>query len=328
MAVIKTKAEKVVEFFLALVERELLTPMLVTRVADDAFEGAKDDKVTLKVRGLRAIARDYEWRTRTAPIVMDDIQGEDSITIQLDTHVTSATALTLEQLRLDDIGFVTDVLQPQVDAVTLRLESKVVSAFQTLPFKRSIDITADTDPHLVGVEARRLLDADKTAPRAGRFFLIGSDVEAAWLASDRLSKYDSTGLEGTPAVRDAIIGKLAGAPVVSSLALPADFAVYYHKSAMVLGNVAPYVPEGAKKGGTGRRNGFAATWIQDYDPSFARDRSLVHSFAGVNSIQDERQLTGDNAGDILPEGDPNRGVKNVRGIKINFTGGGSVLPTP
>lgn len=327
MAVIKAKPEKVVAFFLAMMERELVTPFLATRIPQVNFEGAKNDTVTLRIGGLRAVARDYEWRTRTAPIVLDDIAGEDGIDVKLDTHVYSATALTDEQMTLDEINFARDVLGPQVEAVVGRLESKVVTAFDAINFKSELPITADDDPLLVGVEARRLLDSHKVAPRNGRYFLIGSDVEAAWLASDRLARYDSTGQEGSPALRDAIIGKLAGAPVISSLSLRADFAFYGHRSALVLANVAPKVPTGATAGRTGiSKNGFATRWIQDYDPNYARDRSLVSSFAGTTSVNDERQMTGPNAGDLLPEGDANRGLYNVRGVKLTFTGGGSVMP--
>jgi len=332
VAVIKTKPEKVVAFFLEMLQRELVTPLVVTRVGQDLFKGAKDDTVTLRIGGLRAVARDYEWRTRTAPIVLDDIQGEDGIDIKLDTHSYSATALTDEQMTLDEINFAQDVLAPQVAAVTDRYEGKVVSGLRTAVFKEEIDITADTDPHLVGVESRRLVDANKVAPRSGRFFLIGSDIEAAWLASDRLSKYESTGQEGTPALRDAIIGRLAGAPVVVSTALDPDEGFYLHKSALVLANVAPVVPSGATTGRTGiSRNGFAVRWIQDYDPNYLRDRSVVSSFIGVNDVRDER----DPATGLVRADDwdwdgggagTDVGPRNVRGLKFNFTGGGSVLP--
>lgn len=326
MAVIKAKPEKFVPMFLGVLDRELVTPLVVTRANDADFVGALGDTVSMRVGGLRAVARKYEWRTRTNPIVLDDIQGGDKIAIKLDTHTVSATSLTLEQLTLDEINLTTDVLAPQALAVAEDLESDVVAALQAAPFKREVAATSDTDPLLVATEARRLLNADKVAPMSNRFFLVGTDVEAAWLASDRLSRYDSTGLEGTPALRDAIIGRLAGAPVIVSQALPPNFAFYGHRSALVLGNVAPVVPAGATAGRRGvSRNGIAMTWIQDYDANYSRDRSIVQSFSGITSVQDERKANGD----LLDPTDPNYGVKNVRGVKITLdfgTSGGSVLP--
>lgn len=326
MAVLKAKPEKFVPMFLGVLDRELVTPLIVTRANDADFVGALNDTVSMRVGGLRAKARKYEWRTRTNPIVLDDIQGGDKIAIKLDTHTYSATSLTLEQLTLDEINLTTEVLAPQALAVAEDLESDVVAALQAAPFKRTIAADSSTDPLLVATEARRLLNADKVAPLSGRFFLVGTDVEAAWLASDRLSKYDSTGQDGTPALRDATIGRLAGAPVIVSQALPPDFAFYGHKSALVLGNVAPVVPNGATYGRRGvSKNGIAMTWIMDYDANYSRDRSIVQSFSGITSVQDERKANGD----LLDPTDPNYGVKNVRGVMIDLdfgTSGGSVLP--
>ncbi len=331
MAVIKAKPQKVVAFFLGMLERELIAPFVVTRVGQDFFKGAQNDTVTLRVSGLRAVARDYEFRTRTAPIVLDDIAGEDSIDVKLDTHVYSATALTDEQMTLDEINFATEVLGPQVEAVTGRLEAKVVAGLRGAQIKHVVTFGDGADPHLVALEARRLMSSEKVAPYSGRTFLVGSDIAANFLASDRLSRYDSTGQEGSPALRESIIGRLAGAPVVVHEGLDPDEGYYLHKSGLVLGNVAPVVPQGATAGRTGiSKNGFAVRWIQDYDPNYLRDRSVVSSFAGVNDVQDERDLTD---GTIRPDDyDPDgggagaaTGPRNVRIVKLDFTGTGSVL---
>lgn len=334
MAVIKTKPQKVVAFFLGMLERELIAPFVVTRVGQDFFKGTENDTVTLRVSGLRAVARDYEFRTRTAPIVLDDIAGEDKIDVKLDTHCYSATALTDEQMTLDEINFATEVLGPQVEAVTGRLEAKVVAGLRAAAVRHTISFGDGVDPHLIAIEARRLMSSEKVAPYSGRAFLIGSDIAANFLASDRLSRYDSTGQEGSPALREAIIGRLAGAPVVVHEGLDPDEGYYLHKSGLVLGNVAPVVPQGATAGRTGiSRNGFAVRWIQDYDPNFLRDRSVVSSFAGVNDVRDERDLTD---GTILPDdyvpavadggdGVAVTGPRNVRIVKLDFTGTGSVL---
>lgn len=323
MAVIKAKQEKVVQFFLGMLERELITPMVVTRVAQDFFNGAEGDTVTLRIGGLRAVARDYEWRTRTAPIVMDDIQGGEGIAVKLDTHVYSATALTDEHLTLDEINFAREVLAPQVAAVTDNFESKVAAGLRAAPFAADITFGDGADPHRVAAESRRVLDSFKVAPTSNRVFLIGSDVAAEWLVSDRLSTYDSTGQTGTPAVREATIGRLAGSPVIVSNALEPGEGYYLHKSALVLGNVAPVVPQGAVAGRTGiSRNGFAVRWLQDYDAPYLRDRSIVSSFFGLTSVNDER----DAAGDLLgPDANTGAGPRNVRAVRLDFTGTPGVL---
>lgn len=327
MAVIKAKPDKVVAFFLGLLERELVTPFATTRVADDFFNGAKNDTVTLRVGGLRAVARDYEWRTRTAPIVMDDITGaEDGIAVKLDTHIYSATGLTDEQMTLDEINFATEVLRPQVEAVTGRIETKVTDAFANAPFADTITFgDANADPYLVALEANRVLDTHKVAPRSGRVMLVGSNIAANFLASDRIARYDSAGDLNRQALKEATIGSLANTPIIVADALDPDEGYLLHRSAMVLGNVAPVVPQGATAGRTMRQNGFAARWIQDYDPNYLRDRSVVSSFMGVTSVNDER----DENGDILPPDFDNVGTfvgpRNVRGLKLAFTGTATVL---
>ena len=327
MAVIKAQPGKVVQYALEVMKRELISPYLCVRIADGAFVGAIGDTITREVGELKAVARDYEWRTRSAPIVMDDIEGEGKIAFKLDRHVVSATAITLEQLTLDTIKMGEEVVGPQARSVAGNLEAKVLAKFASIPFKRTLAITADHDPLRVVAEAKRLLSADKVAPLAGRIFLVGADIAANWSTSDRLTRYDSTGETGTPALRNAVIGKLAGTLVISSDSVPGNFIHYGHPSALALANVAPVVPSGAKAGVQGiTSGGFAGTWLIDYDAAFARDRSMFHSFAGLTDVRDER----DADGNLLdPSGDDYATAKNVRGIRITATGfDAGVLETP
>lgn len=341
MAVRKLKAKKQIEFFLPMLERELIAPFVVTTIGGDNFKGAKGDTVTLKVRGLKAKARDYDFRGRTGPIVLDDIgPTAGGIPVKLNKHVYSATGLEDEHFTLDEVDFAREVLLPQVEAVVEDIEGKVVTGFRNLNFKHTLDITADDDPHLVSIEARRLMDSEKVAPASNRVHFIGTDIAAAWLASDRLSLYTSTGQEGTPALRDAIIGTLGGSPVVVHNGLDPAEGYYMHKSGLILGNVAPAVPQGAVAGRTGiSKRGIAVRWIQDYDANYLRDRSVVSSFAGVNDVRDERnpdgtwifeqgeydddelEVLGVDPADIQPVGTR----RNVRVIKYNVTGTGSVM---
>jgi hypothetical protein len=327
VAVLRIKPEKAIAFFLETMRRELLTPMLALRIPQVNFEGARNDTVTLRLGPrLRATARDYEWRTRTAPLVFDDItESEDGIPVKLDTHVVSGTTLTDEHFTLDEIQFARDVLQPQAEAIAARLEAKTVAAWNAVTFADRFGIANGDDPHLIAVEARRRLDARKVAPRAGRFFLIGSDVEASWLATDRLSKYEWTGQAGTPAMRTATVGALLGQPVLTSLSLPPDFAFYGHQTALAVASVAPRVPRGATEGRSGQStDGWAMRYLFDYDSNFARDRVITSGFYGATPIYDGRVMTGANAGDLLPEAE-RIALGNVRGVRLDFTGGGVVF---
>jgi len=329
MAVLKAKSEKIVPFFLGLWQREQLLSMLITRWGGDNFKGALGDTITVKTNDRKiATAREYTWRTRPEPIKLDDISGyEDGLPVKLDTHLYSATGLTDEHFTLDDVQFATDVLQPQAQAVGEELNARCMAAFRAAKWKRSFEVAAGIDPHLVAVEARRRLDADKTAPQGGRVFLIGSDIAAEWLVSERLSKYEWNGEVGTPAVRQHTIGQLGGTPVIVNNELEPDEAYYFQKGSLLVANVAPAVPQGAVAGRTGvNAAGFAARWLQDYDAAYLTDRSIVSTFAGISEIRDERK-GGDGADkfDLLEDESARH---NVRGLKITYTGTGSVLPAP
>ncbi|MBC7593723.1 MAG: hypothetical protein H7288_07280 [Kineosporiaceae bacterium] len=321
MAVLRAKPQKIVEFYLGLLNQSLVAPLVITRANGEDFKGSLNDTVTLRIGGLRATARDYEFRTRTAPIQFDDIQGGEGIDIKLDTHITSGTILTDEHYTLDDIDFVREVIEPQMASVAGRIEAKVVAGLRAANVADTLTFGDNVDPFLVALEAKRLMDAHKVAPTAGRTFLVGSNVAAQFLASDRLSRYDSVGVSGTPALRDAIIGQLAGSPVVEVSALDPNEAFYLHKTAAVVGNVAPDVPRGVVAGTRLSRDGWAARWIADYDGNYVRDRSIVSTFLGVNDVRDERQANGDLVVDTTP------GVtrRNVRLVKLDFTGTASVL---
>lgn len=346
MAVQKVKAKKQSSFALPMVEKQLVLPLLMTIVGKENFVGARNDTVNFKLRdGSIAVARDYDFRGRTGPIVLDDIyQTGGNIPIRLNTHIVSATGLEDEHFTLDDIQFATDVLAPQVTAVVERVEAKALTAIRnTTSIKHTLNFGGDVDPHLVAVEAKRLMDSEKVAPYSGRVFVVGNDIAAAFRASDRLSRYDSVGLEGTPALRNAVIGQLSGSPVVEHNGLAADEGFYMHGTSFVLGNAAPDVPRGAVTGNSGiSRRGVSVRWIQDYDANYLRDRSIVSTFMGMNEIRDERDADGNW---IIEEGEfdadelavmRNRDGstvtpvavgtrKNVRIVKLNFTGTGSVL---
>lgn len=346
MAVQKVKAKKQAQFALPMVEKQLVLPLLMTIVGKENFTGAKNDTVNFKLRdGSIATARDYDFRGRTGPIVLDDIfQAGGNFPVRLNTHIVSATGLEDEHFTLDDIQFATDVLAPQVTAVVDRVEAKALAAIRgTTSIKHTVSFGGDVDPHLVAVEAKRLMDSEKVAPYSGRVFVVGNDIAAAFRASDRLARYDSTGLAGTPALRDAVIGSLSGSPVVEHNGLAADEGFYLHGTSFLLANAAPDVPRGAVTGNSGiSQRGVSVRWVQDYDPNYLRDRSIVSTFMGMNEIRDERDADGNW---IIEEGEfdteelavmrnrdgstvtpvPVGTRKNVRVVKLDFTGTGSVL---
>lgn len=345
MAVQKVKAKKQARLALPLVEKQLVLPLFLTIVGKENFVGAKNDTVNFKIPdGSIAVARDYDFRGRTGPIVLDDIyQTGGNIPIRLNTHIVSATGLEDEHFTLDDIQFATDVLAPQVTAVVDRVEAKALSGIRnSTSIKHSISFDETEDPHLVAVEAKRLMDSEKVAPYSGRVFVVGNDIGAQFRASQRLSEANLADTV-SPAVRDAVIGRLSGSLVVEHNGLAPDEGYYLHGTSFILGNAAPDVPRGAVTGNSGiSRRGVAVRWIQDYDANYLRDRSIVSTFMGMNEIRDERDADGNwiveegefeadelevmrnrDGSPVVPVAVGTR--KNVRIVKLDFTGTSSVL---
>lgn len=329
MAVIKAKPEKFIPYLFPLLERELLTPLLTTRVNMDDFKGAQGDTVTMRVGELRTVARKYEWRTRTAPIVLDDIQGGGGIPITLGSHAYSATGLTDEHFTMDEIDLVREVLQPQTEAVARDLEADVIAAYAALPTRETQDFVEGgankevSDPYFVAINARRKLLRQRRVTAGQLTWLVGTDVEAAILKSDRLARHDSAGDSNSSALRDATVGRIGGLNVVASADVDPGFSVVTASSSLVLGTVAPKAPRGAAMSQAAAKNGLAMRWLMDYDANFLRDRSIVSMFSGITEVFDEVFVGGAKDGQLKVEGDYT-GVgddvpKSARAVKINFT---------
>lgn len=344
MAVMKIKAKKQVNFALPMVERQLVLPLLMTIIGKENFVGAKNDTVNFKVTdGSVAFARDYDFRGRTGPIVLDDIyQQGGNFPIRLNKHVYSATGLEDEHMTLDEVDFAREVLAPQATAVADKIEAAALAAVRaSTSIKHKVTFGNDVDPHLVATEAKRLMDSEKVAPLSGRVFVVGNDIAAHFRASDRLARYDSSASTG--ALRDAVIGQLAGSPVVEHNGLKPNEGYYLHGTSFILGNAAPVVPRGVTAGQTGiSQHGIAMRWIADYDANYLRDRSVVSTFWGIGEIRDERTPNGDwiveegefdaeelavmknrDGSAVVPVAAGTR--KNVRVVRLDYTGTPSVL---
>lgn len=339
MAVIKAKPEKFIPYLFPLLQRELLTPLLVTRINMDDFKGAQGDTVTMRAGELRTVARKYEWRTRTAPIVLDDIQGGGGIPITLGSHSYSATGLTDENYTMDEVELVSEVLRPQVEAVARDLEADVVAAFDALDTRETQDYNLNStdpevsDPYFVAINARRKLLGQRRVGAGNLRWLVGTNVEAAILKSDRLARHDSAGDSNSSALRDARVGRIGGLDVVASADVDPDFSIVLGGSSLVLGTVAPRAPRGAALSQAASKDGLSMRWLMDYDANFLRDRSIVSMFSGITEVYDEVFVGGPKDGQLYSPAD--YGVAgnfatpaSARAVKVNFTPKAAPAPAP
>lgn len=310
------KAEKIISQGLGLLQRELILPRLVTRFGEADFRGAKNDTINIRIPSLLA-GREYEWRTRTAPITVDEL-NETTIDVTLNKHVYSAVGITDEELTLDIASWGEQVARPQIRAVAEKLESYVAVAMEGAPVAHEVVYTPgdgsadDTSFYTAAVQARKYLNQENV-PAAGRVIVLGSEVEAEALQSPHLIKTNEAGSDS--ALRDAVIGRIAGFTVLGNVnSVDPYFSMAFHPTAFALGNVAPVVPDGATAGARESFEGLFLRWIRDYDSDYLRDRSVYSSFAGATSVDDGRIMDPEDAnfGDLTDE--------NVRAVEIVYGG--------
>lgn len=322
------KPEKYVALALAKLEKNSLLPMAFTRVDGSVFKGARDD--TLHVHRTKGItrARDYEWRTRTDPIVLDRIARTET-TISMHDHIYNAIPITDEELSLDITNFNEEVLSPQLDAVTERAEGKVFRALTTANGFKRTDLEVDGSKRVLTelLAIKSVLDAQGT-PKQQRRLIVGSEF-ANWIrASDDLLKYDPT--QATTVFREATLGRVADFDIIESPMIEDNSFYAVHKSALVFANMAPANPDGATYSARASYNGWALRVLKDYDPNYLRDRSVVSMFGGVAPVKDELEMEKDDLGIWVPtldaEGEPTYTNFNVRGAAGTFVP--EVEPTP
>lgn len=325
MAVLKEKSKKIIPWLFPVMTQDSILPMLFSRVADDTFVGTQGDTVSMRVPGLglRAVARKYEWRERRAPIVTDDIvQSGSTIDITFGQNTYSATELTDEHFTMDEVQLATEVVLPQAQAVADDLTLDLQQAFNQIRTKVTMTFNPGDDPYDFAIDAQAELDGFRVAPNDGnRAWLVGSNVAREILKSDRLTRYDTFGPGNQNALLRAQIANLAGLNIVKLDGVNPNFSMIFHKTAMILGTVAPKIPPtSAVSGARLARDGFALRHIIDYDSSFMTMRSVVNCYSGITPLYDERKGgTGSDFNDlkVYPEGVL---PVSVRMIKVNFNG--------
>lgn len=316
------KPEKYTALALASLEKKTILPMAFTKIDGTNFKGARDDTLTVfRTPGVTR-ARDYEWRTRLAPIVLDRITRSET-TLTMKDHIYNAIPITDEELTLDITNFNQEVLDPQMTAVAERAEGKVWKALRDdNAFKRT-DLEVDGSKRVLDqlLNVKAVLDAQGT-PKSNRKLIVGSEMARWILLSDDLLKYDPS--QATTAFRQATLGRIADFDIIEFHGIEGNEFYAVHQTAIVFANMAPASPEGATYSHRQSYKGWALRVLKDYDPNFLRDRSIVSMFGGTAAVKDELDMEKNDLGIWVPkldgEGEPTYTGKNVRGAKGVFTG--------
>lgn len=325
------KPEKRVALALALLHQRAKLVGLVTPFDGRGFIGARNYTLYYKTKGITK-ARDYEFRTRTNPIVFDEIYRNE-LPITLDQHMTQGVKWTDEEELLDLTSYRDEILVPQVEAMAERFDSKIenlltsYSNFKTT--SASIVATGDANgdgAHRQLLKLKALADADGV-PSSGRVLVAGANLFVWLAASKALLAYDPP--QARTMFHTGISGSMAGMLIFDGTGIVGenDF-VLVHKSWAVLANAAPVVPDGVAWGARMQYEGMSLRVIKDYDSNYLSDRSVLNTFWGLSPIADEYARhtsngavgTGIEKGDIIiKDGKPKFTGKNVRGLKGTFT---------
>lgn len=310
---------------------------LVTRFDGNAFVGARNDTLYYETDGV-TIARDYEFRKRTNPVIFDEIY-KTRLQITLDQHMTQGVKFTDEEEKFDLESYQREILRPQVQAIARKFDAKIATALTNYTgFKttnHSIAPGTDVEGKSALREALKLkakADADGV-PAGRRILLAGANVFAWFAASSAVVTYDPAAAKTV--FREGLFGRIAGMDLFdASQLLGENEFIVLDPSWAVLANASPMVPAGIPWGARSTYEGWSLRVIRAYDVSYATERSLVNTFWGLNPIADEFQrhtaataataADGSEKGDVvIVDGAPVLTGKNVRGLRGTFT-----PPTP
>ncbi|WP_435109398.1 P22 phage major capsid protein family protein [Nocardiopsis synnemataformans] len=308
------KAERVVSTALGLLEREVVLPNLVWRWGNtNDFRGAKGDTVTVRLPAYFN-AQKRALRSGT-PRVKSEL-NETSVDVKLTTDVYGDIPITDEELTLDIENFGTQVLNPTLAGIGRGLEDELVTTITGATYAHTLTLDM-VDPYGTFVDARKRLN-DARVPFSGRSVAVGSTVEAAILKSDHFNRFDQSGTDS--ALREAVIGRIAGFDVVSVPALAPDEAFAFHQTAYVQAALAPVVPTGAPWGAMQTFNGFAVRTVRVFDPDEVEDRFILDAWTGTEVVTDVGHLD-PLTGVFTPAEDPTEsGAQEllVRAVKIEL----------
>lgn len=264
----------------ALAAKDLVLAQTINRDYEANYGGGRGTTVNVRVpAALKA-------RTRaigaTTAITTDNLT-ETTFPVTLDEHVYSAVDLSEAELnfRLEEFG--RQVLKPQTDAVVDWIEEAVAAEMLSLAETNSPALGGYVvaDPAKTFVTIRKAL-RDNGLPLTGLRAAVGTKVFSELVLAKAFSDSSESGQPSS--IPNAEVRRVAGFDVMETNRIPEAQIVFYHRTAFTLAVRAPKVPDGVAFGASLASNGFALTHLMDYDSSTLVDRSIVHTFSGVQYI--------------------------------------------
>jgi len=252
----------------------------VWRDAGGSFRGALGDAVTIRVPAYTEAdernMRNGGSRTRRGLF-------ESKVVVTLDKNLYRDVPLTDPEQTLDIMSFSRQVANPVLESIARGIEKYLVAnAISTGTYAHQVSINPEK-PLAAITQARTKLNKSNV-PATNRSLAVGADVAEVLLNAEILTAVDQSG--SSEGLREGVIGRLRGMPVIESNSIAPDKGYAYHQSAYALSLQAPIVPDGAPAGFTATQDGFAIRMVQVMDSSTLDNILAADVFIGAGQVKD------------------------------------------
>ncbi|SCL33028.1 P22 coat protein-gene protein 5 [Micromonospora nigra] len=274
--------EQVLQTAIALVRDDLGTAGTFNRDYEDNFGGGKGTVVNVRVPATLNARRRLLSADGTA-ITVDTIT-EDTTPVEMTHHVYSAVDVSDVQMRMDIENFARQVVAPQIRGMVEDIENFAVETMQALP--ESTGLAYDpTKPQLLFTQARKVLRDLGLSPN-GLWAAVGTGVYAELVDASAFTDASQSG--SSDALVNAEVRRVRGFNTMENNRLADDEIVFYGRDSFTLAIRAPFPPDGAAFSASEAANGFAMTWVKDYDSQVLKDRSVFQTYIGAKAMQVKR----------------------------------------
>ena len=260
---------------LGLLRETIMLPSLM--FFDTGVDGSLACGDTVNVRvPAKFTAKEF---SRAAGIEIQDVQ-EGRLPVVMDKIFDVSVQLTAEELTLDLTDFGRQVTMPAMNALAEAAEGLCVGLLEQTT--ASVPVTGDKVVEAV-IDASAALNANKV-PRGQRSLVVGTGFAAKLKKSENLLRVDAAG--SSEALREAVVGRLAGATVYESSYVGADDAYMFAPEAFVFATRA--LETMGASATVGSFEGVSIRTVLDYDITKKASIASWDFLAGGRVLSQER----------------------------------------
>ena len=263
---------------LGLLHTQAILPNLLRR--DCAVSGSLAVGDTVNIRKHASLT--VNTFNRANGITLQDVV-ESTVPVKIDTVYDVSVALTSEQITLDLTNFGDQITLPATIAIAEAMEDRCVNLLESAT--GAVHDVATATPVKSIIDAVAVLNQNKV-PLGDRHLVVGTSLAALLKGNENLLRVDASG--SPAALRDATIGRLAGATVYENPYVAAD------KGYLFSGNdAAVFISRAMDTMGTTQASsqtfeGVALRTVLDYDISKKQTVASFDTLVGAKILDEKR----------------------------------------